>query len=374
MGTITDKLNAILNSKNAIKNALIAKGVDIINSTPFSEYSDKIGNIKLNINDPAVSLFYTTDLSPDYVPKVEDFIGWDTVTNLSSKLSYSNLETFICDLPELTTAVTLLAECQKLKNVNIYTPKCLNFLGAFSSTAVESVTIRGCKPTNINSFLYNCNNIDIDNLNIDFTEVIEAESAFSNSSITRVLDSHSKIQNAEDMYNRCISISGKVELIFPEGINLKSVLRACNVDTITEVIINAPKCTEIDMYAIPGSSSKSIPKITLILPSLTRSNLFNSGYINATDLTIDISSFTQNIKLRDASNVTNLNVQGTVNCNISIISDVLTKDSCINLFNALVDLTDSDQKTVTLSATTLNSLSEEEKAIATNKNWILASA
>jgi len=53
------------------------------------------------------------------------------------------------------------------------------------------------------------------------------------------------------------------------------------------------------------------------------------------------------------------------------VSDKLTKECIINILNNLKDLTDVDSKTLTLGETNLTKLTDEEKLIATNKNWIL---
>lgn len=45
MATV-DKLNKLLETKNAIKNALIGKGVEVSNTDTFSSYATKISNIK----------------------------------------------------------------------------------------------------------------------------------------------------------------------------------------------------------------------------------------------------------------------------------------------------------------------------------------
>ena len=45
MGTITEKLNAIQNSKVAIRNAIVAKGVSVPTGTPFRLYANKIALI-----------------------------------------------------------------------------------------------------------------------------------------------------------------------------------------------------------------------------------------------------------------------------------------------------------------------------------------
>lgn len=53
-------------------------------------------------------------------------------------------------------------------------------------------------------------------------------------------------------------------------------------------------------------------------------------------------------------------------------STKLTKDSLLNVLNKLADLTGSEQQKLTLGSTNLEKLTDQEKAIATNKNWILA--
>lgn len=49
MGTITDKLNQLLNTKSRIKTALINKGQSIPDSLPFSQYPDKILSIQTGV-------------------------------------------------------------------------------------------------------------------------------------------------------------------------------------------------------------------------------------------------------------------------------------------------------------------------------------
>ena len=53
-------------------------------------------------------------------------------------------------------------------------------------------------------------------------------------------------------------------------------------------------------------------------------------------------------------------------------SENLTVDSMVAMFNSLKDLTGETAKTLTLGSTNLAKLTDEQKAIATNKNWTLA--
>ena len=54
------------------------------------------------------------------------------------------------------------------------------------------------------------------------------------------------------------------------------------------------------------------------------------------------------------------------------VSNNLTVDSMVAMFNSLKDLTRDTAKTLTLGSTNLAKLTDEQKAIATNKNWTLA--
>ena len=50
----------------------------------------------------------------------------------------------------------------------------------------------------------------------------------------------------------------------------------------------------------------------------------------------------------------------------------LTRNCLLEMLNNLIDLTGASAKTLTLGAKNLAKLTDEEKLIATNKNWILA--
>ena len=54
------------------------------------------------------------------------------------------------------------------------------------------------------------------------------------------------------------------------------------------------------------------------------------------------------------------------------VSNNLTVDSMVAMFNSLKNLTGETAKTLTLGSTNLAKLTAEQKAIATNKNWTLA--
>ena len=53
-------------------------------------------------------------------------------------------------------------------------------------------------------------------------------------------------------------------------------------------------------------------------------------------------------------------------------STLLSESELVKIFNNLADLTNSSSQTLKLGTTLLAKLTDEEKAIATNKNWTLA--
>lgn len=68
-----------------------------------------------------------------------------------------------------------------------------------------------------------------------------------------------------------------------------------------------------------------------------------------------------------------LTLTGILNCddfNLSTCT-ALTVDSLMSVINALVDLTGQSSKRLILGSANLAKLSEEQKAVATSKNWNL---
>ena len=60
------------------------------------------------------------------------------------------------------------------------------------------------------------------------------------------------------------------------------------------------------------------------------------------------------------------------NASLNISAGSYTSDVMVAMFNNLKDLTGATAKTLTLGSTNLAKLTDEQKAIATNKNWNLA--
>lgn len=81
MGTISDKLMRIINTKEDIRQALISKGYDVPTSIPFKEYAKMILDLPCN----ADSLDMQADDEPQYPYPVYDSSSSEFESILSSK-------------------------------------------------------------------------------------------------------------------------------------------------------------------------------------------------------------------------------------------------------------------------------------------------
>lgn len=141
--------------------------------------------------------------------------------------------------------------------------------------------------------------------------------------------------------------------------------------------ISLPKLKYADlMFNIDQFSTPTLHTITLDAPNLlSASNMIYS--INLTDAVLNIPSYTKTEVAYDCmfyncSNLTNLTINGELKAGLYLAkSNSLTVDSLMSVINALVTLPEGTTKTLTLGATNLAKLSEEQKAVATNKNWVL---
>lgn len=149
---------------------------------------------------------------------------------------------------------------------------------------------------------------------------------------------------------------------------------------LTSFTIPMPELTDGSNMFSRGTLSgyNSLKTLNLDAPKLvTTTNMFGDC-IWLTDVTLNIPSYTAqegsiNPIFSKCGGITNLTVNGELRAGLYLSASTnLTTDSLMSVINALVDLTGENSKTLTLGATNLAKLSDEQKAIATNKNWILA--
>ena len=137
--------------------------------------------------------------------------------------------------------------------------------------------------------------------------------------------------------------------------------------------INLPVLTTISGSSTFSScySLKSInlPALTTIRDSSTFascSSLISFLFYNTFSTLTKSQQFTECVNLKDLQLVTNWN------WSLNVKDTDLTHECIIDMFNKLKDLTGEDSLTLTIGANNLAKVTDEEKLIANNKNWILA--
>ncbi len=230
--------------------------------------------------------------------------------------------------------------------------------------------------TSMNNIFYGCKSLaSIPQL--DTWGVTNMRYMFENcSSLTTIplLDTHS-VTDMSYMFDGCRSLTTIPQLDTSNVTNMSSMFSNCSYITSIPQL-DTSKVTNMGSMFSGCSSLTSVPLFdTSNVTDMYRmfsycSNLITIPRLDATSLTTAASMFGEYYyplnKFTTFGGLTNLKIDLDMSsCN------ALTKESLLNVFNEAADVT-SSPKTLTLGTKNLNKLTDEEKAIATNKGWTLA--
>lgn len=327
----------------------------------------------------------------NYCMRLETIPPIDTsnVTNMSNMFdSCSNLTS----IPPLNTSnVTYMSNmfkgCSKLITISpIDTSKVINMNSMFfDCTSLTSIPLLDTsKVTNMNSMFNNCNNLTkippidtskVDNMNklfygckkleslplIDTSNVTNMNSMFYNcNKLTTIptIDT-SNVTNMNSMFYSCYNLTKIPPLNTSNVTDMFNIFYSCrNITTIPP--LNTSKVTNVsNMF----SNCTSLQSIGLLdFSNVTNLSTF-FGYGDITTLT-DLGGF-KNLKIDWNENF------GLMRCTN------LTKQSVLNVINNVYDFRANGDSTTTRTIkfhkNSLALLSDDEKAIATAKGWVLTS-
>ena len=331
MGTTADKLNKILETKQAIKQAIIDKGGDIDDKTVFADYPSKITSIPMVGVDPIYETLWNacTNNNTDYSYLFEGYNG--------TELDVSKFDT------------------SNVKDMNNMFNTC------FSLTSLDVSNWDTSNVTNMGSMFYYCSYLaTLDVSNWDTSNVTDME---------RMFYSCKELTSLGDVSNWDTS----------------------NVTDMSYMFYSCQKLTSLDISNWDTSNVTSMPDMfnyCKLLVSLDLSK-WNVGKVTGmgTMFSNCESLTTLNVSGWDVSHITsNYAIQTTFdNCkslvdfyppqnfNANIIfknCPVLSHDSLVRIINNL--MTTTSTKKLTLGATNKAKLTDEEIAIATNKGWTIA--
>ena len=327
----------------------------------------------------STSMSYTTVSSPIYKANKEDkgwgncIVEWflDLRDNIPKATSGTTHDiAFPCTNPDRkntkVASITIsktVAEKLKINRIydhaNLYNLRYLNTsVNANSSAGFDGVNLYTYINTGSNT--YNTLNTNRTVTYMELTNMINVING--NSATSGSYSCNLRLPNAESFGQNCnlyartlyapklktinnnsLSISSNL-LYLPE---LESSLTSVLYNIIPIVILPNLKTLQ---GRIASSSNLRYPAHTILVPSL--SSISDKEAFNFEGLV-------------------NLEVGNGFNSSINLNKTTLSKTSILNLFDNLAEVSAADNLIVTLGSRLLYYLTEEEKAIATNKGWVL---
>ena len=188
-------------------------------------------------------------------------------------------------------------------------------------------------------------------------EFIDADSLYYlESSRTAIPDINiSKSTTTRNMFNGCNSLVAIPQLNTSNVIYMTNMIDSCtSLTTIPQ--LNTSNVSSMSYMFYDCSNLRSIPLLDCSKVNNTYA-MFNPTYMSDYTYLTDLGGF-KNIKA-------DLDIQKAPN---------LTVQSLMNVINNLYDFRangESITRTLTLGTTNLNKLTDEQKAVATNKGWSL---
>ena len=376
MATTADYLNKLVTQKNTLADNLVTKGVDATHDETLETLVPKVLEISSGGGGNGI---YPID---DTGMPTGDVVVPEGVVTLSKKPFNTNINITSVLLPTSLTSISdsCFENCTSLQSVNIPS----------SVTAIPSYCFSNCTnlttvhiPSNCISFAQysfaSCTKLKNITMDVNSKYTFE-QSCFSRCTSLTNNDVESLLQKASLVYGYifqgCTGITDITASyvwtgMFADCTNLNRVIIKTSGsahNTGDSVFIN---CTSLQEVQLAPDTKKIGQQIfyncsalkTVSLPSTITENT-NSCL---TSTSSSYYAFYGCTALEDVQLGQDWNMSLRLN-----VSNNLTVDSMVAMFNSLKDLTGTTAKTLTLGSTNLAKLTDEQKAIAINKNWTLA--
>ena len=286
MGTTADKLNKILTTKQAIKQAIVDKGVDVSDDTVFADYPSKIGEISTGSYYEAL---------------------WNAITNNDTDyyylFSYSNateIDTSNFDTSNVTDMRNMFYNCKNLTSLdvsNFDTSKVTNmyymFYSCESLTSLDVSNFDTSNVTSMSNMFYGCESLtSLDVSNFDTSNVTTMDGMFIRCESLTTLDvsnfDTSKVTAINSMFSNCYKLisldCSNWDISKVTGTyNLGGAFNYCNklVDFKAPKNISAP----MDVSGSPLLSHDSLMSIINNLITTTSTKTLTLGTDNLAKLT-----------------------------------------------------------------------------------------
>lgn len=400
MGTIAEKLTYLEGTKSAIKDAIIAKGVEVTDADTFRSYAEKIESIEaggscesqskeINITDNG-----TRVVTPDDGYLLNQVTVTTNVTTGKPELpngisfegsTWSTFDTTPYDWSQVYSGTNMFKGCASLQTVTGTGIENTYFLDLFSMfwncTRLTSIPKLSGKPYTIEYCFSGCTNLSEPDLSgLDFSNtvnisrafyqarnwaqdvdmsaapIILASYAYSGSKIDRIPNiNYSKIENSTSMFEGCNSLTSVI-LDLPNALTINGMFRNCNY--LEEVHFTGLEyCNNIQ-----GLFYNCQKLVTV--SGLNCSNVYSL-----------FNTFDTCIALVNIDGLFNLGEGVSSNTTFSISAlQSLSRESYLNIFNTIYDFIGNGSSircVLDVHPNAFTILSEEDIAIATAKGWTI---
>ena len=336
MGTISEKLTYLEETKELIKQAIVDKGVEVNDTDTFRSYADKISEIEGGGGGETVTFAPTTLTFQDNTDLVDidlSSIDGSRLTSGASMFNYcKNLERVVLpELPNITTMLSMFGNCNKLVSITNLDKIDFNKVKILSGTfnecyALENLDVSGwdtSNVTNMNNTFRRCESVsELDVSGWNTSKVTNMKGMFQTCKKITTLDvsnfNTSKSTDMSEMFSNCTKL---------ETLN---GIENFNVSAITATY-----------YGINGMFYGCSSLTSLDLSGWDVSNLYNIYYLfrDCNSLTtLDVSTWKPNkaksleFMFANCESLKNLDVSGWSTSNVTTMS------SCFKNCSSLTSL------------------------------------
>lgn len=368
-----DKLDYLLETKKQIKEAIKGKGVGVEDTDSFRSYASKIGQIEGN-----------REITNGWQPEAD---WWDIETILENDIENYPAKV-IClltdELDDKAVANTVkgankykLSDGQIIEATSV--SQSINIDNLFDITKDKECS-KGYKTRyiiylidsekNVNSLEFPNNaiflifsNTKLTKLNVKSRKYLQAIRFLNNASAV--------ISDGYHLFYDCMSLQEYPDMVLG-GNNFIQAFYNCN--SLREVHgINTNEMMAVASAFKGCYSLKRVPYVD-ISSCYSSNTLFDSCYSLRQIERLDMKNInTANNMFSGCNLLTEIKEIYNIPVSLNLTScNYLKCSTLLKILNALVDLSGQASKTLSLGSTNLAKLSDEEKAIATNKNWTLS--
>ena len=321
----------LLTSINSLKTILQQKGVTVSNDDTLTTLIQKVDTIQAGVGDEEINQLILDYGYTDAARVLEDSTSKAIEISKSALAMSHQVTTSIKDWNNVR-GVNERYAITFIPNVATTKPtfgECINLIGTPTFDAINWVTLffgfGACRSLR-----------EINIVNLDPSKITASNGYYRT-------------------FYECNSlkkITGLPSTLPPNIVGMASFFEGCNVLDLP--YLNTAQCNNMSWYLpkLPKATQETFPELDLSGVAETDTTQFSN---NATKLSAKNMSFA-----------------GVIKCNLTMPGDNYTRETMLNIFDHLYDYTGGTTHTLQLGSISLARLTDEDKAIAINKNWTLS--